>query len=87
MAGSNPFEEEMKRIEEILAQNPDAVSPEFSTEQQEVANEDFDIDPDAIASAESSSMEIENQLTTVSSILEELLAEMQNISETLKGLS
>ena len=85
MAQSREEVEALKRIEEILAQQQDAQAPE--AERATVpAGEDAPVDPGAIQEAEALAASEGNQNETTNAILEQVLAELQGVSNILREM-
>ena len=85
MAQSREEVEALKRIEEILAQQQGAQAPE--AERATVpAGENAPVDPAAIQEAEALAASEGNQNETTNAILEQVLAELQGVSNILREM-
>lgn len=82
--------EALRRIQELLEQaNKQAEAPELGFNSDGGKNndqEDFAIDPEMIAEAEKQGESLANQLETTNSILEEILRELQAVSNEIRQL-
>ena len=85
MTQSREEVEALKRIEDILAQQQDAQAPE--AERATVpSGEDAPVDPQAIEEAETLAANPSNQSETTNAILEQILAELQGVSNVLREM-
>ena len=77
MSASKEELEALRRIEELLANNPEAEAPTQGADQEEnQPRQEVPVNPEAIAEAEASTEETSNQLATIAATLEALLIEV-----------
>lgn len=87
MNGSKEELEALRRIEELLAKDPNAEAPTQPVEEAEAGRQqEAPVNPDAIAEAEAASEETANQLASISATLEAMLIEVQALSNTVQSL-
>ncbi len=86
MASNKDELEALRRIEQLLEQQPEAEAPgaaeAVNREQQEPP-----VDPEAIAQAEAAAAEPENQNETTNALLEQILTELQTLSAAIQELT
>jgi len=79
--------EALRRIEELLAKDPNAEAPTQQVEQAEdQPQQELPVNPDAIAEAEAATEQTTNQLATISATLDALLVEVQAVSNALQSM-
>tara|TARA_S200002703_G_scaffold136487_1_gene125852 strand:+ start:6153 stop:6422 length:270 start_codon:yes stop_codon:yes gene_type:complete len=87
MSASKEELEALRRIEELLAKDPDAEAPTQQVEQAEAQpQQELPVNPDAIAEAEAATEQTTNQLATISATLDALLVEVQAVSNALQSM-
>ena len=87
MSASKEELEALRRIEELLAKDPDAAAPTQQVEQAEAQpQQELPVNPDAIAEAEAATEQTTNQLATISATLDALLVEVQAVSNALQSM-
>ncbi len=87
MSASKEELEALRRIEELLAKDPNAEAPTQQVEQAEdQPQQELPVNPDAIAEAEAATEQTTNQLATISATLDALLVEVQAVSNALQSM-
>lgn len=89
MNGSNEEAEALRRIQELLEQAQNAEPPEASAQQatKQDREEQIRVDPEGIRQAEERAGDTENLLQTMNGILQQILTEMQSISNAVSQLA
>ena len=86
MASNKDELEALRRIEQLLEQQPDAQAPGAAAAVNR-DDEDAPIDPEAIAQAEAAATEPENQSETTNALLEQILTELQSLNAVIQELT
>lgn len=87
MSASKEELEALRRIEELLAKDPNADAPTQPVEQaEERPPQEVPVNPDAISEAEAATEQTANQLATIAATLDALLVEVQAMSNTLQSM-
>lgn len=86
MSPSKEELEALRRIEELLAQQQGAEPP---AAEQALQSESFEpeVNPEAIQAAEQDATSPENQNETTNAILEQILVELQSLSNAIQELT
>lgn len=86
MASNQDELEALRRIEQLLAQQPDAQAPGAAAAVNR-DDEEPPVDREAIEQAEAAAAEPENQSETTNAILEQILTELQSLSAAIQELT
>jgi hypothetical protein len=87
MNGSREEAEALRRIEELLASAQNAEPPQAVAQQLTEQREQIPIDPEGIRQAEANAGNTENVLATMNGILQQILVELQGLSNTVSQLA
>ena len=86
MATNKDELEALRRIEQLLEQQPDAQAP-GAAEAVNQEQEGPPVDPQAILQAEAQAASPENQNETTNALLEQILTELQTLSNAIQELT
>jgi len=86
MATNKDELEALRRIEQLLEQQPDAQAP-GAAETVNQEQEEPPVDPQAILQAETQAASPENQNETTNALLEQILTELQTLSNAIQELT
>ena len=86
MATNKDELEALRRIEQFLEQQPDAQAP-GAAEAVNQEQEEPPVDPQAILQAETQAASPENQNETTNALLEQILTELQTLSNAIQELT
>ena len=86
MATNKDELEALRRIEQLLEQQPEAQAP-GAAEAVNREQEEPPVDPQAIQQAEAQAATPENQSETTNAILEQILTELQAVSNAIQELT